>query len=648
MLSFFRRVSNSKVGTGFMAIVLIGILAGFAMSDLQNFGSGTVGFGMGSSTLAEVGDQTVGEREMSEAMQRRLQEARKTRPDADYATIAGDFETLLSSLIDEKALIAFADKYGFNLSKRLVDAEIAQIQQTRGLNGKFSDAAYQQFLSRERLTDAQVREILSASLLQRLILTPIATDTRIAVGMATPYASMLLESREGEAAAIPVGAFLAGLKPSDAQLQQYYAANRARYMVPEQRVLRIAKIDMEQVAGVTASDQEIAAYYDANKAAYAAKDFRSISQAVVPDQATANAIAARAKVGGTLGAAAAPAGTKAAVTSLADQSREAYAGVAGDAAASAVFGAASGAVVGPVHSDFGWVVAKVDSIKSQGGQSLEQVRSAIAAKLTADKRKQAIEDLADKVQTAVDDGSNFTEAAAAAKISTITTTPLITAAGTSRADPSYKLPPALADAAKAGFDIAARDPPEIDALKGEDGYAMVSPSEVDAAAPAPLATIRDKVEQDWAVQQATIRAKATATAIQAKVARGTPIAQAVKEAGMPLPAVRPLSARRIEIAMAKEPAPLVMQSLFTVLEGKSKLVTDSQGRGFFVVKVTKVVPGNALLQPALITRMQQELQDAVSDDYAREFMAALKKDMDVERNEKAIQAVKKQILSSGG
>ena len=111
--------------------------------------------------------------------------------------------------------------------------------------------------------------------------------------MATPYASMLLEAREGEAAIVPADAFKAGLKPTDAQLQQYYAANRARYMIPEQRVLRIARIGPEQVANITASDQEVAAYYNANKATYAPSDTRSLTQAVVQDQATANAIAQR-------------------------------------------------------------------------------------------------------------------------------------------------------------------------------------------------------------------------------------------------------------------------------------------------------------------------------------------------------------------
>jgi peptidyl-prolyl cis-trans isomerase D len=138
--------------------------------------------------------------------------------------------------------------------------------------------------------------------------------------MAMPYASMLLEAREGEAAAVPIEPFRAGLKPSDADLQRYYAANRNRYMIPEQRMVRIARIGPELVSGVSASEKEIADYYNANQASYGAKETRNLSQAVVADQAAANAIAAKAKGGATLAAAA---GAGAAVTSLTDQSRQA-------------------------------------------------------------------------------------------------------------------------------------------------------------------------------------------------------------------------------------------------------------------------------------------------------------------------------------
>ena len=235
MLSSFRNLSKSKFGTLVMAIILIGIVAGFALADAQNFGTGSMGFGMGSDSLAEVGGRKVSEREVSDAMQRRLQEARQQNPSATYASIAGDFDVILDAMIDQAALIAFAEKNGFNVSKRLIDAEIAQLPGTKGLNGQFSDDAYKAFLAQRGLTDGEVRNVITGGILQRLMLTPVAVNARIPVGLATPYASMLLEARSGQAAVLPIDAFVAGLKPSDAQLQQYYLKNRARYTIPEQR-----------------------------------------------------------------------------------------------------------------------------------------------------------------------------------------------------------------------------------------------------------------------------------------------------------------------------------------------------------------------------------------------------------------------------
>ena len=644
MLSFFRRLSSSKIGTGIVASFFILILVGFALGDLQNFGSGNIGFGMSSSTLASVGDQTVSEKEMSDAMERRLQQVRQERGDASYSTIMGDFDALLNDLINNKTLLAFADKFGFPLSKRLVDAEIAQIPQTKGLNGQFSEQAYRAFLAQQRLTDEEVRQILGGGVLERLLLTPVATNARISVGMATPYASMLLESREGEVAAFPLDAFRSGLKPTDAEVQQYYAANRARYMVPEQRVLRIARIGPEQVANVTASDQEVAAYYNAHKADYAGKETRSLSQAVVPDQATANAIATRAKGGATLASAA---GANAAVTSLNEQTQQAYAGVAGDAAAAAVFAAPVGSIVGPVKSPFGWVVVKVESAKTTQGKPLAAAQAEIAAKLTADKRKQAIEDLVDKVQDAVDGGSNFAEAVAAAKLP-VTTTPLLTAAGTARADPGYKLPEELAPVLKTGFEIESSDPPEIVTLPKDQGYAMVSPGQTVAAAPAPLATVRDQVANDWIGSKAAERARAAAAQIESKVEHGATLAQAIKDANVSGAAIQPIAARRMQIATAQGPIPEPLKLLFSLGSGKSRMITDPNGRGYYIVKVTKIVPGNAMLQPALIARVQNELQEGISDDYGREFLSAMQQELKAKRHDSAIQAMKARLASSGG
>jgi peptidyl-prolyl cis-trans isomerase D len=647
MLSFFRRLSKSKIGTGIMGILLLASLVGFGLINTSNFGSGNLGLGLGSSDLAKAGDEVVTDHDMSEAMQHRLQQVREQNPNADYSAIAGDFEPLLDSLIDDKTLMAFADKFGFRLSKALIDAEIVQIPQTHGLNGQFDEARYQAFLAQQHLTDDQVREIIRGTLLQRLLLTPIATNARVPVAVALPYASMLLEQRTGEVAGVPMGAFRAGLNPTDADIQQFYAANKARYIVPEQRVLRIARIGTDQVANVTASDQDIAAYYNAHQDVYGAKELRVLSQAVVPDRKAADAIAARAKSGGSFAAAAAPAGLSAQDVTLGPQTPEQFAGVAGNAVAAAVFAAKPGTIVGPVQSPLGWHVIKVESVKSQGGKTLAEAKGEIAAKLTADKRKDALTDLVQKVEDMLDSGSNFTETAAKANLA-VTTTPLITANGTSRTDVNYKFPPELAPALKSGFELAPNDEPVVETLPNDQGYALVGPAQIIPAAPAPLASIRQQVANDWINTRAMDRAKAVAAAIEAKVEHGVSLADALKQANAPLPPVHPLAARRIEIAAAQGAVPPALRMLFTLAQGKSRIVPDPQGRGYFVVKLNSITPGNAMLQPALIAKMQSELQEAAAEDYAREFVAAARREMKVQRNESAIAATKARITRGGG
>ena len=645
MLSVLRRLSKTKLGMLVIAFPFLMIIGGFIVADLQSFGSGDLGFGSDRAALAQVGKLKVTDQDIDQAMQRQLEETRRSNPEATYANIAGQFDVLLDALVDQRTLLAFAEKSGFVLSKRLVDAEISQIPQAQGLNGKFSQPTYQSFLAQQRMSDLQVRQIIRGGLLQRLLLTPVASNARASVGMATPYASMLLEAREGQVVAIPVELFTAGLKPSDSQIQAFYSANRQRYVTPEQRILRFARLGAEAVGGVQATDKEIADYYKANAATYAAKESRDLSQVVVSDQRTAAAIAARARSGATLASAgSAVAGAGAAVSTLKGQSREAYAGVTGRALADNVFAAPNGAIVGPIQSDFGWTVVRVDSVSRSGGKSLEAARAEIAASLNAEKRKVALEERVNKLQDSIDDGATFVEAVQSGGLQA-SQTPLIVANGSSLANRSFRVPQAYAAAVKAGFEMAANDPPELVSLPDDAGYLLVSPAEIVAAAPPPLASILTRVTADWVTSEGMKRAKAAADAIAAKAGRGMPLPQAIKESGVSLPPPAPVAARRMQIVTSENPVPPAVQALFLLGQGKARSVPAPNDRGFVVVKVDKIVPGNALLQPSLIARMQTDLQGATSDAYAEQFVAAAGKYLGLERHPDAIAAARKRMFA---
>ncbi|QNM82966.1 peptidyl-prolyl cis-trans isomerase [Sphingomonas sabuli] len=640
MFKTFRRMSKSSIGTVIIVLVGLMILAGFAIGDLQGLGGGAR---LNSTTLAKVGSLELTDQDASSAMQRRLAQVREQNPEATYATIAADFDPLMANLIDERSLRAFAEQQGFVISKRLVDAEIAQLPGVRGLNGQVSQDSYNAFLARQRMTDAELRTLVTASLLERLLVTPAASSPQISVGVATPYASMLLEQREGQVAFVPLSLFAAGLNPTDAQLQQYYQSVRSRYMVPEQRVLKIAEIGPDQV-NVAATPQEIEAYYKSRQADYAARDIRSLSQAVVPDQKVAAGIAQRARAGQAFAQAAAPAGLGADDVALGDQTRADFADVAGDAVAAQAFSAQQGAIIGPVQSSLGWHVIKVDSVKTQSGKTLAQARDEIAAAISKEKQQSALGTLVDRVQDAIDDGANFDQAAKAANL-TVVTTPLVTATGASRTDAAYKLPETLVPALKSGFELAPTDDPVIEQL-GDDGrFALVAPAQVVSAAPAPLASIRDQVRRDWITKTASDQAMALAKSIGAKASGKTSLADAVKASGRQLPPIGPMRARRIQLTQGGEQVPAPLRALFSTASGKTQVGALQEAPGFFIVKVDKIIPGNALNQPGLISSVQKEFQQPLAQEYGDQFLAAVRESVKVRRNEEAIAAAKKRITS---
>jgi peptidyl-prolyl cis-trans isomerase D len=440
--------------------------------------------------------------------------------------------------------------------------------------------------------------------------------------------------------------YRAGLAPTPADLQTFYNQNRQRYTVPEQRVLRIAAIGPELVAGVVPSDAEIAAYYKANAATYGGRETRVLSQAVVPSKAVADAIVARARGGASFVAATAPAGLSAEDISVGPQTRAQFSSLAGAPVANAAFAAASGAIVGPIQSDLGWHVVRIDSVRGEAGKTLAQARPEIVTKLSADKRKEALLDRVSKVEEAIESGSSIVDAAKANGL-TLTETPLITAAGIDRANPAYRFPPAQAPGLKAGFDLAADDDPVVETLPGDTGYLLVGLGRVVSAAPAPLAQIRDRVASDWIDKAASDRARTVAAGIAAKVGRGMALGEAGKQGGPGVTPVQPFGARRLQLSQVPPEIAAPMRILFSLTAGKSRMVADPKGAGYFVVRAVTITPGNAATQPGIIAQVQGSFQQTAAEELALQFIAAVRKDVGIKRNEAAIAAARARLTSSG-
>jgi peptidyl-prolyl cis-trans isomerase D len=638
----FRRLSKSKLGTGILVLFLLLILASFALADISNLSQGG---SLPQNTLARVGDAELTAAELDTAMQRRLAILRQQNPQATYADLAPDFDAIVEALIQERTVWAFAREHGFTVSKKLVDAEIVKLPGVRGLDGRFSETAYQSFLQNERLTDAQLRREIETALLQRLLIAPVAANVRIAQGLARPYADSLLEQRSGSLGLIPFAAFANGPAPSAQELQTFFRQNTSRYTVPERRSFRIARITAEQLGPLAASDAEIAAYYRDNQATYGGVEKRVVSRATLPDRNQVAAIAQRAKAGGTFAGAAAPAGFSAADVSVGPVTRTELASRAGEAVAAQVFAAPAGSVIGPVQSSTGFDVVKVESIQASSGRTLADARAEIAEKLTADKRKNALADLVGKVEDSLADGRTFDEVASANRLPVLST-PALTRAGTSVDQPGFKLPPEYAAVPGASFDLGADDEAVVEPLPNEAGYVLVDVAEVVPAAPAPLARIEAQVRTDFIARRAQTQANQLATRILAAVQGGKTLAAAMAESG--LAAIRPpeqVELRRgalAQFAQQRQEVPAPLRMLFNLAPGKAQRAAGPSG--IYLVQLAGVVPGNASVNPQLIAGEVTSLQRSAGDELALQWLAAAQRELRVTRNEDAIKAARARIF----
>jgi peptidyl-prolyl cis-trans isomerase D len=643
----FRRLSKSKLGTGILILFLLLILASFAIADISNVSQG--GGSLPQNTLARVGGVELTANELDTAMQRRLAIVRQQNPQATYADLAPDFDAIVNSLIQERTLWAYARKHDFVVSKKLVDAEIVKLPGVRGLDGRFSEAAYQSFLQNERLTDAQLRREIETGLLQRMVIAPAAANVRVAPGIARPYADILLEQRSGSIGLIPYAAFANGPAPTAAEITTFYRQNLGRYTVPERRTFRLARITPEQLGPVAATDQEIATYYRDNQATYGGVERRVLSRATLPDQAAIAAIAQRAKAGGTFAAAAAPAGFSASDISVGPQTRAELAAKAGEAVAAQVFAAPAGTVIGPVQSSTGFDVIKVESIQAAPGRSLADARAEIAERLTAEKRKNALADLVAKVEDSLADGRTFEEVAAANNLPVLAT-PAMTRTGASFDQPDFKLPADYAAVPGASFDLGSDDDPVVEPLPNEAGYVLVDVAEVVPAAPAPLARVQAQVSADFAARRAQDQANRAATRILQAVQGGQPLAAAIAAAGIGgIRAPEPVEIRRgalAQFASQNQDVPPPLRILFSLAPGKAQRAAGPSG--IYLVQVDKVVPGNAAANPQLIAGQVTSLQRSASDELALQWLAAAQRELGVTRNEDAIRAARNRIIGGVG
>jgi [acyl-carrier-protein] S-malonyltransferase len=154
-------------------------------------------------------------------------------------------------------------------------------------------------------------------------------------------------------------------------------------IVPKPSPSAVATLAERVTASVTVPASEIRAYYERNADLYRRREARRIRHILLPDEPTAALVTRRLAAGEEMGALAAAvsidAGSRTQGGDLGDVHRGELTGPFEDA----IFGAEVGAIVGPIQTEHGWHVARIEAVTEPSDVPYDEARPAIEAELLA-------------------------------------------------------------------------------------------------------------------------------------------------------------------------------------------------------------------------------------------------------------------------
>lgn len=646
-MQFFRRLVRSKIG-GYLALgLLLLIFIAFAAGDIT--GSGGLGVLQPStSSVARIGNQTISIADLQSRTQRLFERVRQEKPELTLPQFLaqGGLKQVLDEMIAVKALIAYGEKHGMRVSKKLVDAEIARTPAFADATGAFSESQFRSLLAQQHVSESELREDFAGQIIRQHLLLAAAAGARTPESMVPPYAAMLLEQRSGEAMAVPSQAFAPTNTPTDAELQRFYATHPDDFTLPEQRKLRYLLLSRDRFdAQAAPTDAELAAAYKQRASQYAAREARDVTQLIVPTEAQAKDFAAKVAAGKALTDLAREAGLS--PIPLTDQDLGKLTIQTNSTIAKAAFGTPKGKVAGPFKLPLGWTLIGVDAIRSIPGKTLEQAKADLIPELRDAKAKQLFADFVNKIDGKLGEGATMADIAKANGLQ-IVETPLITAQGRDLRNADYKADEVVTALIKPGFAMAQGDDAQVVQVKPDEQAAVLAPGDVVAAGPPPFAEVKNAVLLDWKLTQGAAKARAAADRLAVLLNKGVAPDEALKQAGIIGQPRQPLNVRRIDISQMQGKAPPPILALLTMKTGSARVVPMEKNLGFLVVRLEKITEQDPSGNAQLIQSTRAGLANVLGQEYAQQLTTAIEKEVKVERNASAIASVEKALRDANG
>ena len=497
------------MGKGKLSKTFIWILMGLLIVGLAGFGATSL-----SGSARSVA--TVGEKEVStDAYLRSLRteinafaaQAGRAVPMSE-AQMLGIDRQVLAQLVTARGLDNEAARIGISVGDDVVADQLLQVPSFQSADGSFNREAYSFALRNQGLSESefeeQLRDDTSRTILQSAL---IAGNT-----LPDTYIDTLLsytgETRDFTWARLTGSNLQTGLpEPSEADLQAYYDENIANYTLPELRDITYAWITPEMIVDTVEVDEDaLRASYEERFDEFNLPERRLVERLVFSTEDAATEALNRLGDDFTFEDLVAERGLALADVDLGDVTRDTL-----DGAADGVFSAETGEVVGPLQSNLGPALFRVNAVLDAQTTSFEDARPDLRGELALDRARRVIETLAQTIDDELAAGATLEEVASTteAELGQIEWFP--------GADGEIAAYDAFREAAG---QLNEGDFPEVIQL-GDGGVFAMRLNRIQPPAPQPIEDVIDQVRQGWDTREQTAQLMAQAEELAASLANGT-------------------------------------------------------------------------------------------------------------------------------
>jgi peptidyl-prolyl cis-trans isomerase D len=297
-------------------------------------------------------------------------------------------EQILNRLIRDRLVVGYLNNSGMRIDDAAVTDLIQQIPAYQ-VDGVFSMEQYRSALQLEGRSAQELEATVAQSLRQYQLQQAIALTAFVTPAEYRRYLNLFAEQREVTVATIGFADIKESVEISEEEIAEFYEARQEEFFTDETVDLEYIEIRRDTLAENVAIDEDdLQLYYEGASSRYLQDEQRQASHIMVPfgdDEDAAreqvNALTARVQAGEPFDDLAKQY-SKDGMTSdnggdLGLKPRSQLSPALGDA----IFSMREGEIRGPVKTDFGFHVVKLDEIVGGGPLPLEQVRAELEREL---------------------------------------------------------------------------------------------------------------------------------------------------------------------------------------------------------------------------------------------------------------------------